>query len=63
MAERCVQQYTGSCGGCPVQEILVNKIERDPELPRREAAAKIAEVYCPVGTAIQVPERVKQSIW
>lgn len=71
MNERCLQTMTGSCGGCNVLEIVKGRIDVatqsrvDTSIPvdKDAIAARVAAEYCPVGTIIQMPSRVKQSVW
>lgn len=51
MHERCLQEKTGSCLGCPVLELVVNRVNRGT--PIGEAARTIAQKYCPEGNEPQ----------
>lgn len=69
--ERCLQTVTGSCGGCNVLEIARGIIDSaqqsrtNASLPvdRAAIAGKVAAAYCPEGTVMQVPERIRRSVW
>lgn len=72
MNERCLQQMTGDCGGCGVQDILTTIISREalastaPGQPPVEATAiaqKVAANYCPAGTNIRVEPVRHSAIW
>jgi hypothetical protein len=41
----CLQQKTGSCHGCNIMEMIVNKTNQGQ--PLEETARKVAERYCP----------------
>lgn len=69
--ERCIQQRTGECGGCPIQEMAKDRIYAaqtavkagDPDVNRQAIADRIAGVYCPEGTKIIVPSLSQSSVW
>ena len=74
MAERCIQQITGDCGGCPIQDMARDKIYvaqvatgiGEPRLgvEARESIAKaIGAEYCPTGTKMRVPELSHSATW
>lgn len=64
MAERveCLQTKIGSCNGCPVQEMAVEKIKHNGESPQA-IVERISTQLCPESTTIQMPRQIKQSIW
>ena len=71
MAERCIQQITGDCGGCPIQDIARNKIYvaqvatkvGEPCVDRMAITSAVAAEYCPSGTKMRVPELAHSATW
>lgn len=71
MTERCLQEMTGSCGGCPIQEIVTRRVVVEsqrlvagqPCVDVVAIARDITQVYCPEGARIQAPVVSHSSIW
>lgn len=63
MKELCLQQRIGSCAGCPIQELAINKARTVLATDQPAVILRINEQYCPNGLKIQMPKRQKQSIW
>ncbi|MBI3342017.1 hypothetical protein HY024_02755 [Candidatus Curtissbacteria bacterium] len=71
MAERCLQQITGSCGGCPVQELVqaqaVTEYQRanvgEPRADVNAIAKRVAKTLCPEKTVMQTPTVTHSVIW
>lgn len=51
MQERCLQEITGSCLGCQILEMVVNRINKGQDIEK--AADEIRKTYCPEGTRLQ----------
>lgn len=60
---RCLQERIGSCKGCPIQEIAINKIRAAKEGTVPSIIRRIIKAYCPEGNTMQLPKRPRQSIW
>ena len=57
--ERCLQIKIGSCTGCPIQEIV---LERRRAVPRAEEYVlidRVQESLCPDGIKMQIPQRTE----
>lgn len=60
---RCLQKIIGSCGGCEVQLIAIEKIRRSPRGTESSIIDRISRDLCPSETNMQTPERSEQKIW
>lgn len=64
MAERCLQEITGSCSGCNIRDnILVPRLNGNGGYPKEEVARQVQAEWCPEGASIQMPESHRVRIW
>jgi len=56
--ERCLRQKIGSCGGCPMVEMVLS--ERNKPITQTQeiiVMQRISGEFCPTGEVMQVPTR------
>lgn len=59
MKERCLQQKTGSCLGCPIIDIGIRQVRWSGKNPA-SINQYLKEEYCPVGTFPQVEKAINK---
>jgi len=62
-AEKCLQQRIGSCTGCPVLGIVLDRRRSMPVAEEQELVSKVSRELCPEGTTMQVAARPESSVW
>lgn len=58
---RCLQESIGSCGGCPIQEIALEKRVLFPVDQEHVLIDRIQKNLCPEGNTMQIPNRYKRA--
>ncbi|MDP2638292.1 MAG: hypothetical protein Q8P26_04490 [Candidatus Levybacteria bacterium] len=62
MKELCLQQKIGSCSGCPIQEMAIEKMRQKSTDEKPAVVRRISNQLCPEGIIMQMPKLQKQSI-
>ena len=56
---QCLQEKTGSCAGCPMQNQAAEQLKRVGSIDIRSLSKQL----CPEGNTMQMPRIQKRSIW
>lgn len=59
---RCLQEKIGSCSGCAIQAIVLEKRAKVCSSDERSLVERVRQIYCPEGNRLLVPSRSKTKI-
>ena len=59
---KCLQEEIGSCAGCQIQEIAINRIRMASEEERPKITKRINDNLCPEGVIMQMPTIRRSSL-
>ena len=57
---RCLQESTGSCMGCPMQDAAAKKLSGMDQIQRPKEIIMLSRTLCPEGNIMQRPH-IKQT--
>ena len=60
---RCLQEHIGSCMGCPMQDLAMQRLMAVGEDQKSILIKKVSKELCPEGNKMQMPRTKKQSLW
>jgi hypothetical protein len=58
-ARRCLQEKIGSCGGCNIQAMALEKRQLVPRDQEPALIKQMSRQWCPEGTVMILPKRPK----
>ena len=60
---RCLQERIGTCGGCNIQDMVLERRRLTPRNEEPELIREMTAKWCPDGAKMQISRRPESSFW